>query len=135
MISQISGINTYQKNSPSFGMALRVTKGATKTLINEVSDLSTAKKHLKDIGRISRKGCFDVILKKRKFCGANNKIKAVFKLKDPYKGLKNPFYYYIPVRNFQTPIESQSTSDIAMSMLEHVVMNIEQGAKRLRKIF
>jgi hypothetical protein len=130
MISQISGINSYPKNSLSFG-ALKGTKGAIKILMCEITDSLTAQKHLKEIRAASTKGFFDVILKKGKLHGEKNLIRAVFKLKDPYSGFKNPFSYYIPIKDFQIPVKPQGTSDIATTMLEHVAMSIGQGNKHI----
>ncbi len=130
MISQISGINFYPKNSPSFG-ALKGTKSAKKILTGKITDSHTALKHLKDIRTASTKGCFDVIFKKGKRRGEKNSIKAVFKLKDPYNGFENPLSYYIPVKDFQIPVKPQGTSDIATTMLEHVAMSIGQGNKHI----
>ncbi len=133
MISQVSATSAYQKNSPSFGMGLKFTKSAARTLREQFDNpesMDIITRQLQTIRRVSDEKGFDVLLTPSK--KDNRELRAIFKLKNPsVKYLVNPSPQRIPVDNFANLFENDT---VANSMSEHVAGSISKQTQKFQSL-
>jgi hypothetical protein len=136
MISQVSGINAYQKNSPSFGMAVKVSRPLAKELKESYTSkaLESMAENLKGLGKLSDANNFDVFIKKAKRFGPKDDLKAVFKLKNSPKGIKNPSAYSLNPGELQGYVDLKGgySGDTATRIRDYVLDSVDSQARQLK---